>query len=123
MVNGLSSLEYEERLKTLDIFSLKYRRLRGDLIEVFKFINGQHMGYLKDMFELSKDTRGRGHEHKLIVKHSRTRLRQSFFSRRVVGQWNDLPGDIAGAASLVSFKNKLDEYFTTKGCVYRYSWD
>ena len=75
------------------------------------------MGYLKDMFELSKDTRGRGHEHKLIVEHSRTRLkkRQSFFSRRVVGQWNDLPGDIAGAASLVSFKNKLDEYFTTKG--------
>ena len=63
MVNGLSSLEYEERLKTLDIFSLKYRRLRGDLIEVFKFINGQHMGYLKDMFELSKDTRGRRHEH------------------------------------------------------------
>ena len=72
------------------------------------------MGYLKDMFELSKDTRGRGHEHKLIVKHSRTRLRQSFFSRRVVGQWNDLPGDIAGAASLVSFKNKLDEYFPQK---------
>ena len=29
MVNGLSSLKYEGRLKTLDIFSLKYRRLRG----------------------------------------------------------------------------------------------
>ena len=55
MVNGLSSLEYEERLKTMDIFSLKYRKLRGDLIEVFKFINGQHMGYLKDMFELSTE--------------------------------------------------------------------
>ena len=36
MVNGLSSLEYEERLKTLDIFSLKYRRLRGISL---KFLN------------------------------------------------------------------------------------
>ena len=46
-----------------------------------------------------------------------------FFSRRVVGQWNDLPGDVAGATSLVSFKHKLDEYFTIKRFVYEYFWD
>ena len=39
MVNNLSNLEYEERLRKLDMFSLKYRRLQGDLIEVFKFVN------------------------------------------------------------------------------------
>ena len=76
MVNGLGNLEYEERLKALNMFSLRYRRLRGDLIEVFKFVNGQHVGYLKGMFEINTENRGRCHEHKLIMKHSRTRLRQ-----------------------------------------------
>ena len=52
---GIINLEYEERLKALNMFSLKYRRLRGDLIEVcFKFVNGQHVGYLKGMFEFKK---------------------------------------------------------------------
>ena len=123
MINGLSNLEYEDRLKALNMFSLKYRRLRGDLIEVFKFVNGQHVGYLKGMFEFNTELRGRGREHKLVIKHSRTRLRQSFFSRRVVGQWNDLPGNVKSAPSLVSFKAQVDEYFTGKDIVYKYYWD
>ena len=85
MIKCLSSLGYGERLKKLGFFSLKYRRLRGDLIEVFKFIKGRHGGYLQHMFEISKLNRGRGHQHKLAMKHCRTRLRQSFFARMVVG--------------------------------------
>ena len=54
LIKCLSSLGYEERLKKLGLFSLKYRRLRGDLIEVFKFIKGRHAGYLWDMFEISE---------------------------------------------------------------------
>ena len=123
MVNGIRNLEYEERLKILNMFSLKYRRLRGDLIEVFKFVNGQHVGYLKGMFEFNTENRGRSHEHKLIIKHSRTRLRQSFFSRRVVSHWNNLPGSVANASSLLSFKVRMDEHFTGKGLVFKYSWE
>ena len=105
------------------MFSLKYRRLRGDLIEVFKFVSGQQMGYLKDMFEFNRQNRGRCHQYKLTVKHSRTRLRQSFFSRRVVSHWNNLPADVVSAASLVAFKNELDKYFLAKGIAYKYYWD
>ena len=54
MVRGISTLEYEDRLRTLNLFSLKYRRLRGDLIETYKFVNGQDIGYLKGMFELTR---------------------------------------------------------------------
>ena len=123
MINGISNLEYEDRLKMLDMFSLKYRRLRGDLIEVYKFVHGQHIGYLKNLFDFDREPRGRCHQYKLIVKQSRTRLRQSFFSRRVVSHWNKLPADVVCAVTLVSFKDGLDKYFTRKGLVYKYSWD
>merc|ERR1711980_41867 len=36
LVPGFRGLSYDERLKRLDMFSLKDRRIRGDLIETFK---------------------------------------------------------------------------------------
>ena len=120
MVKGLQNLQYEDRLKSLNMFSLKYRRLRGDLIEVFKFVTGVHAGYLEDMFEFDREHRGRCHRHKLVVKQSRTRLRHSFFSRKVVSYWNSLPHDVVDATSLMLFKARLDKHFTSKGLVYKY---
>ena len=63
-------------------------------MEVFKFIKCRHAGYFQDMFEISKVNRGRDNQHKLVIKQSRTRLRQSFFARRVVGYWNRSSKDI-----------------------------
>ena len=40
MIPGLKNLSYQERLKRLGMFSLNRRRLRGDMIEVFKMIHG-----------------------------------------------------------------------------------
>lgn len=122
MIPCLGYLEYEDRLRKLNMFSLRYRRLRGDLIEVFKFVNGQQSGYLRGMFEMQPTNRGRGHQFKLILKHSRTRLRQAFFSRRVVGHWNSLPESVVTAESLNIFKTRLDRYFTDRGLVFEYHW-
>jgi len=36
----MENLHYEERLRHLELMSLETRRVRGDLIEVFKFLNG-----------------------------------------------------------------------------------
>ena len=40
MVFGLEKLSYEEKLKKLNLTTLETRRLRGDLIEMFKIIKG-----------------------------------------------------------------------------------
>ena len=73
MVNGIGNLAYEERLKKLNMFSLRYRSLRGDLIEVFKFVHGQVQGYLRELFEFNRNDVIRGHQFKIKGNHSRTR--------------------------------------------------
>ena len=41
LVPELKELNYEERLRTLKLPTLAYRRLRGDLIEVYKIMSGK----------------------------------------------------------------------------------
>ena len=36
IINSLKNCSYKERLKILNLPTLKYRRLRGDMIDVFK---------------------------------------------------------------------------------------
>ena len=41
VVESVKCLSYEDRLKKLGIPTLKYRRMRGDLMEVFKIITNE----------------------------------------------------------------------------------
>ena len=53
MVKGLKSLPYETRLKRLGMYSLERRRLRGDLIEVFKILSGKERIDPSTFFQLA----------------------------------------------------------------------
>ena len=42
MVISLKKLPYKDRLKHLHLVTLKYRRFRGDMIEVYKIVTNKY---------------------------------------------------------------------------------
>ena len=42
LITGVQNLSYDDRVKRLGLMRLNARRLRSDLIETFKIINGKY---------------------------------------------------------------------------------
>ena len=90
-----------------------YRRHRGDMIEVFKYLRGMYSVRSTEFLPRAPKTALRGHDYKLMKRHCRSHARLSLFSVRVATLWNNLPNDVVSAPSLNSFKGRLDKYWET----------
>ena len=111
LVKCIKHLPYEERLKTLGLPSLEYRRERADLIQVYKIMHGIDKIDKDKMFKLSRYRATRGHSLKLYKKRARLKVRANSFSNRVVDNWNSLTEDIVNAPSLNAFKSGLNRFW------------
>ena len=81
MVYGLKDTPYADRLKFLGLLSLENRRVRGDLIEVFKILTDRENVDKNQFFTLSEFSHLRGHSLKLSKPRSTRQARQNFFSQ------------------------------------------
>ena len=55
---SLKKLPYKERLLQLNLHTLKYRRLRGDIIEVYKIIHDMYDSVVLELPRNVSSTRG-----------------------------------------------------------------
>jgi hypothetical protein len=108
IIPGLKGKSYEERLKIKKLPSFSYQRLRGDLIEVYKYTRGLYK-VSKELLEIETRTNTRGHGYKLKKLRCNFSTRQHFFSLGITDMWNSLPDDIVGASSMNAFKIRLDK--------------
>jgi len=99
LVISFKNLPYKERLLQLNLHTLKYRRLRGDMIEVYKI---KHDMYDRSVaLELPRNVSStRANKYKLQNHSFHYNFRKFSIAARVVNVWNSLPDHVVDVNSL-----------------------
>jgi len=88
LINECKNLSYEKRLKCTGLTTLSERRIRGDMIELFKILKCFSKVNYNTWFKLSNNNRTRGHSYKLVKSRSNLDIRKNFFSQRAGADYN-----------------------------------
>ncbi|KAF2346532.1 hypothetical protein FHG87_022711 [Trinorchestia longiramus] len=112
MIPELCNLSYKRRLQRLELIPLEQRRLRGQLIETFKYLNGHNNVTLEGLFERGSNVRTRNNGQKLL-RNFKISQAMNFFPVKIAAAWNQLPENIVSAGTVNTFKNRLDKFWIT----------
>ena len=89
----------------LNLTTLAERRLRGDLIEIFRIVNG-HVDYGHNVFNVSKLIAKSLKEGDATIK----KFLNSFLPERIRNYWNFLPVHVRNSVSVPILKVNLEDF-------------
>ena len=107
LVTSLRDMSYQKRLQALHLPSLVYRRHRGDMIEVYKFIYGIYKSG-HSLLPLAPSSALRGHIYKLKKRHCCTQLRSNFSRSESSIFGTIFQVHVVSAPSMNAFKDRLE---------------
>ena len=104
---------------------MSYRRLRGDVIEVYKILTGKYDPEVcKNFIQLRGDggTRppGRGNPLKIYKLRPNLDVKKKGFPHRIVDIWNNLPASVVDAKTLLTFESRLDKFWESQEIKFDY---
>ena len=105
-------LGYKDQVKTLGLLSLRARRLRFQLITMYRIYKNFVDINFSNFFNISKSCRTRGHNAKVDTKHAKNNYRLNFFTVSAISLWNRLPQELIDAPTVNNFKIGLVSFFT-----------
>ena len=116
MVAGLRGRTYEQKLVEVGLTTLEDRRLRGDMIQTFRILNGIDQVEPSTWFTMAHardragaaNTRHSEDTTRTVQGASRGDMRRNFFSQRAPRQWNSLPLATRQQPSVLAFKAAYD---------------
>ena len=116
LITDFYGLENKDRLKKLNLTTLETRRLRGDLIQMFKIVKGfDEVNWFNNVVFKniwSDSTAQQLRSHEFVVERQLVKncdQRHNFFINRVSTFWNRLPRDVVNSTDINIFNNKIDK--------------
>ena len=115
---SMEDMSYEERLLELSLYSLADRRIRGDMILMYRLVWGDmDLDYKKFFIDVEGSCRWSLRKgHSLAVKPKVEEspympdVRRQFFTQRVIEPWNSLPEEVVTSESVDAFKRNYDKW-------------
>ena len=115
MISGLRGENYIEKCKELKLDTLRLRRDKQDLQEMFKIMNGTGSLNPDDLFRKPEirtgvATRTADDPHYLQIPRTELEIRKNSFTVRIIEKWNALPHEMKSLEKIHQFKCAFNNY-------------
>jgi ribonucleases P/MRP protein subunit RPP40 len=108
LIKECADKAYAEGLEMVGLTTLECRRMRADLIKVFKILKSFE-GIEEQLFFRRHISNTRGHSMKSYKDRVNRDVLKYSFANRIFEQWNRLPEEVVSASSINSFTNEVDK--------------
>lgn len=112
VLTGNQNLSYSQRLKILNLESLEIRRIKLDLLTLFKIKN--NLAHTNDIIFRNSYLSVIHCNTRLQSNFSNTSVRYNYFTNRVIRYYNSLPLSIRSIDNLSKFRKSLTPHVIAK---------